>query len=347
MNEIDVEINAPTSKQIIKTANNNNNNNSESAYLASTAMSRDNTSEVDMQSPVEMLNDEPDVVEMMDEDEEDDDDDDDEEEGENANDRQNDNPLFDPHHRRDSTNLLDNNDNLINKSFSVRHSISESVEYAAGNVDADAHQDEQAVVLVSSDADSLENEDRKRFQIELEFVQSLANPSYLNFLAQRGYFKSETFLNYLKYLMYWKKPEYCKYLMYPQCLSLLEMLQHEQFLKEIVNAACSKYIDEQILLIWLHYKTQKDWIRIDPCKIPDNIEKLFAKHGDPEEADTAKSPSFKVKHGQKDTSNNANSTPNDAENHHFHENHVTLASPPPHDKDPFLASFFVANEKFW
>ena len=41
-----------------------------------------------------------------------------------------------------------------------------------------------------------EDEERKRFQIELEFVQSLANPDYLNYLAQRGYFKNQTFINY-------------------------------------------------------------------------------------------------------------------------------------------------------
>lgn len=32
-------------------------------------------------------------------------------------------------------------------------------------------------------------DDAVRFQVELEFVQSLANPNYLNFLAQRDYFK--------------------------------------------------------------------------------------------------------------------------------------------------------------
>ena len=32
-------------------------------------------------------------------------------------------------------------------------------------------------------------DDRVRFQVELEFVQCLANPHYLNFLAQKGYFK--------------------------------------------------------------------------------------------------------------------------------------------------------------
>jgi mediator of RNA polymerase II transcription subunit 31 len=48
------------------------------------------------------------------------------------------------------------------------------------------------------------SEDKLRFQVELEFVQCLANPNYLNFLAQRGYFKDQTFVNYLKYLLYWK-----------------------------------------------------------------------------------------------------------------------------------------------
>ena len=31
-------------------------------------------------------------------------------------------------------------------------------------------------------------------------------------LAQRGYFKEQAFVNYLKYLLYWKKPEYAKFL---------------------------------------------------------------------------------------------------------------------------------------
>lgn len=31
-------------------------------------------------------------------------------------------------------------------------------------------------------------------------------------LAQRGYFKEQNFINYLKYLQYWKEPDYAKYL---------------------------------------------------------------------------------------------------------------------------------------
>ncbi|VDO66885.1 unnamed protein product, partial [Schistosoma margrebowiei] len=45
-----------------------------------------------------------------------------------------------------------------------------------------------------------------RFQIELEFVQCLANPNYLNFLAQQGWFEKPNFIKYLKYLLYWKDP---------------------------------------------------------------------------------------------------------------------------------------------
>jgi mediator of RNA polymerase II transcription subunit 31 len=140
------------------------------------------------------------------------------------------------------------------------------------------HDDELSFIEQQEQHAQPEQDEERRFQIELEFVQSLANPNYLNFLAQRGYFKSPSFRNYLKYLMYWKEPQYCQYLVYPQCLSLLEMLQHEQFLKEIVNAQCSKYIDEQLLLLWLHYKKRHDWIRLDPTKVSHvKVEKLMQK----------------------------------------------------------------------
>ncbi|XP_042239202.1 mediator of RNA polymerase II transcription subunit 31-like isoform X3 [Homarus americanus] len=102
-----------------------------------------------------------------------------------------------------------------------------------------------------------EDAQRVRFQIELEFVQCLANPNYLLFLAQRGYFKEQTFINYLKYLQYWKEPEYAKYLKYPMCLYFLDLLQHENFRKEIVNGQCCKFIDDQTVLHWQHYSRKR------------------------------------------------------------------------------------------
>ncbi|KAI9592301.1 mediator complex, subunit Med31 [Syncephalis fuscata] len=65
-----------------------------------------------------------------------------------------------------------------------------------------------------------------RFELELEFVQCLANPFYLHYLAQQDYFDDPRFAAYLEYLTYWRKPEYAKY---PHCLHYLELLQHTEF----------------------------------------------------------------------------------------------------------------------
>mmetsp|Transcript_5426 Transcript_5426/g.16441 ORF Transcript_5426/g.16441 Transcript_5426/m.16441 type:complete len:81 (+) Transcript_5426:221-463(+) len=55
--------------------------------------------------------------------------------------------------------------------------------------------------------------DGERIKAELEFVQLLANPQYLNYLAQNNYFADPAFVNYLEYLRYWRRPEYAKCLM--------------------------------------------------------------------------------------------------------------------------------------
>lgn len=103
----------------------------------------------------------------------------------------------------------------------------------------------------------LDDQQKLRFQVELEFVQCLANPNYLNFLAQRGFFKQQTFINYLKYLKYWTKPEYVRYIKYPMCLHFLELLQYEHFRKELVNSQCAKFIDDQQILHWQHYTRRR------------------------------------------------------------------------------------------
>lgn len=102
-----------------------------------------------------------------------------------------------------------------------------------------------------------ESEDKIRLQIELEFVQCLANPNYLNFLAQRGYFNDKSFINYLNYLQYWKRPEYAKFIKYPMCLHFLDLLQHEHFRRELTSTQCAKFIDDQILLHWHHYARKR------------------------------------------------------------------------------------------
>lgn len=44
---------------------------------------------------------------------------------------------------------------------------------------------------------------------------------------------------------------------YPHCLHMLELLQYEHFRKELVNAQCAKFIDEQQLLHWQHYSRKR------------------------------------------------------------------------------------------
>ena len=94
-----------------------------------------------------------------------------------------------------------------------------------------------------------------RFQIELEFVQCLANPKYLNYLAQHNYFKEDEFVNYLKYLQYWKEPTYAKFIKYPHCLYMLDLLQQKSFRDELINVPCSTFIEDQQLKHWAsHFK---------------------------------------------------------------------------------------------
>jgi mediator of RNA polymerase II transcription subunit 31 len=53
---------------------------------------------------------------------------------------------------------------------------------------------------------------RARFELELEFVQALANPFYLHSLAQQNILEQPAFVNFLKYLLYWKEKDYAQFI---------------------------------------------------------------------------------------------------------------------------------------
>ena len=55
--------------------------------------------------------------------------------------------------------------------------------------------------------------DTRRFELELEFVQLLANPAYLTWLAQSDQLKDPALIRFLDYLQYWLRPEYAAYIM--------------------------------------------------------------------------------------------------------------------------------------
>jgi mediator of RNA polymerase II transcription subunit 31 len=69
-----------------------------------------------------------------------------------------------------------------------------------------------------------------------QFVQSLANPPYLQHLASLKFLENPAFIAYLAYLQYWQHPPYSQYLMYPgPTLKNLELLQQERFRTDILS----------------------------------------------------------------------------------------------------------------
>ncbi|KAI6044660.1 SOH1-domain-containing protein [Pisolithus marmoratus] len=87
-----------------------------------------------------------------------------------------------------------------------------------------------ANALPSQDARA---ENRERFELELEFVQSLANPYYLQSLAQQNILDQPAFINFIEYLQYWREKDYARFIHYPHALHHLELLRHARFRAEI------------------------------------------------------------------------------------------------------------------
>eukprot|EP01025_Chloroclados_australasicus_P063525 TRINITY_DN8411_c0_g1_i2.p2 TRINITY_DN8411_c0_g1~~TRINITY_DN8411_c0_g1_i2.p2 ORF type:complete len:187 (-),score=22.20 TRINITY_DN8411_c0_g1_i2:743-1303(-) len=96
-----------------------------------------------------------------------------------------------------------------------------------------------------------------RFELELEFVQCLGNPEYLNWLAQTQYFEDAAFIKYLAYLMYWKEPAYCQYVLMPHCLYMLERLQDEGFRRALRNKSTTQAMTWQQHYFYMHYRKNR------------------------------------------------------------------------------------------
>lgn len=98
---------------------------------------------------------------------------------------------------------------------------------------------------------------RQRFLLELEFVQCLANPTYIHYLAQNRYFEDEAFIGYLKYLQYWQRPEYTKFIMFPHCLYFLELLQNANFRNAMAHPANKELAHRQQFYLWKNYRNNR------------------------------------------------------------------------------------------
>ncbi|KAG9316195.1 SOH1-domain-containing protein [Chiua virens] len=91
---------------------------------------------------------------------------------------------------------------------------------------------------------------RERFELELEFVQSLANPYYLHSLAQQNVLDQPAFVNYLEYLQYWREKDYARFIHYPHALHHLELLQHARFRSEIKKDEWREYLNQKQFDHW-------------------------------------------------------------------------------------------------
>lgn len=98
-----------------------------------------------------------------------------------------------------------------------------------------------------------------RFALELEFVQALASPAYLHFLATSRndgdgglLLQDPSFINFLRYLKRtWSQPEYSRFLSYPHALYFLELLiDKPAFLKELSLPAFRNFCHQQQFLAW-------------------------------------------------------------------------------------------------
>jgi mediator of RNA polymerase II transcription subunit 31 len=77
-------------------------------------------------------------------------------------------------------------------------------------------------------------------------------------LAQNKFFDDESFVNYLKYLQYWKDEKYSKYITFPHCLYFLDQLMNEKFRQECKKKEFTEYIKIQQGLHWQFYRKNRE-----------------------------------------------------------------------------------------
>jgi len=115
-----------------------------------------------------------------------------------------------------------------------------------------------------------EEKERLRFEAELEFVQCLANPKYLNHLAQNLFLEDPAFLGYLEYLRYWKEPQYAKFVTFPHCLYILDLLQDKGFRERLKDPKVAEYIHVQQFYHWQYFQT--DALESSPTNLEERVE---------------------------------------------------------------------------
>jgi mediator of RNA polymerase II transcription subunit 31 len=98
-----------------------------------------------------------------------------------------------------------------------------------------------------------------RFALELEFVQSLASPAYLHFLATNhttadgiSLLLDSQFKAFLRYLQdTWTRPEYSRYVVYPHAFFFLDLLiNNDAFCRELAQVPFRNFCHQQQYYAW-------------------------------------------------------------------------------------------------
>ena len=72
-------------------------------------------------------------------------------------------------------------------------------------------------------------------------------------LAQSRVLADPAFAAYLRYLLYWRRPEYAKFVVYPHALALLELLQTPEFREAVASPGYKELLHAQQFFAWQHY----------------------------------------------------------------------------------------------
>lgn len=107
-----------------------------------------------------------------------------------------------------------------------------------------------AEVAVKPRLADLKQDRSRRFIEELEFVQALANPDYVQHLATQKYFEDPAFIHFLRYLRYWRDPPYVHHIVYPQCLRMLEILLSPRIQSRLHRLDTRNLLLSQMMLKW-------------------------------------------------------------------------------------------------
>lgn len=98
----------------------------------------------------------------------------------------------------------------------------------------------------------LVQEKPRRFVEELEFLECLANPEYVHWLASQTYFENPSFIEFLKYLNYWRSPPHVHFVRFPQALRMLEMMSNAQVRSRLRNPEVGIALTSQLMSRWAH-----------------------------------------------------------------------------------------------